>query len=67
MEREILFKAKSQIVFGDYSLNQGWCSKGVIKVSSYCSRLFDVGFGPDDAKKCEVIGNVFDDLEGLSK
>ena len=55
----------SQIVFGEYSLNLGWCTKGIKTLHEYNRRLFNVGFGTSEAGECEVIGNIFDNLELL--
>lgn len=55
----------SQIVFGEYSLNLGWCTKGIKTLHEYNRRLFNVGFGTSEAGKCEVIGNIFDNPEPL--
>lgn len=55
----------SQIVFGEYSLNLGWCAKGIKTLHEYNHRLFNVGFGALEAGKCEVIGNIFDNPEPL--
>lgn len=53
----------SQVVFADYSLNLGWCVKGIKTLHEYNHRLFNVGFEKNTASKCEVIGNVFDNPE----
>lgn len=53
----------SQIVFADYSLNLGWCAKGIKTLHEYNHRLFNVGFEKNKASKCEVIGNIFDNPE----
>ncbi|MGN0352407.1 MAG: YopX family protein [Roseburia sp.] len=55
----------SQIVFGEYSLNLGWCAKGIKTLHEYNRRLFNVGFGTSEAGKCEVVGNIFDNPELL--
>lgn len=55
----------SQIVFGEYSLNLGWCAKGIKTLHEYSRRLFNVGFGTSEAGKCEAIGNIFDNPELL--
>lgn len=55
----------SQIVFADYSLNLGWCAKGIKTLHEYNHRLFNVGFEKNKASKCEVIGNIFDNPELL--
>ena len=51
----------SKIVWADYSLNMGWCIEDVKSLTRTSSRLFSVGFDVDDTKKCEVIGNIFDE------
>lgn len=55
----------SQIVFGEYSLNLGWCTKGIKTLHEYNRRLFNVGFGTSEAGKCEVIGSAIDNPELL--
>lgn len=56
-----------RIVWADYSLNEGWCSGGIRSLIKYDKRVFNTGFGKSDARKCEVIGNVFDNPELLEK
>lgn len=53
----------SKIVFGEYSLCLGWCQEGLKSLNKYARRLFDVGFSSNDAAKCLVVGNVFDNPE----
>lgn len=56
-----------KIIWADYGLNEGWCSKGIKSLIKYDKRVFNTGFGKTDARKCEVIGNIFDNpdlLEG---
>lgn len=55
----------SQIVFSDHSLNLGWCVKGIKTLHEYNRRLFEVGFGKNNANKCVVIGNIFDNPDLL--
>ena len=55
----------SQIVFGEYSLNLGWCAKGIKTLHEYNRRLFNVGFGTSEAGECEVIGSAIDNQELL--
>lgn len=55
----------SKIVWADYSLNMGWCIEDVKSLAITSSRLFSVGFDVNDTKKCEVIGNIFDNAELL--
>ena len=57
----------SQIVFVEYSLNLGWCTKGIKTLHKYNRILFNVGFGTLEAGKCEVIGNIFDNPELLEQ
>ena len=54
-----------QIIWSDYGLNEGWCSKGIKSLMKYDKRVFNTGFGKSDARKCEVIGNIFDNPELL--
>lgn len=54
-----------QIIWADYGLNEGWCSKGIKSLIKYDKRVFDTGFGKSDARKCEVIGNIFDNADLL--
>ena len=55
----------AQILWADYGLNDGWCSKGIKSLIEYDKRLFEIGFGKSDARDCEVIGNKFDNPELL--
>ena len=57
----------SQIIFGEYSLNLGWCAIGIKTLHEYNRRLFNVGFGTSEAEKCEVIGNKFDNPDLISQ
>ena len=54
-----------QIIWADYGLNEGWCSKGIKSLIKYDKRVFNTGFGKSDARKCEVIGNIFDNANLL--
>lgn len=55
----------SKIVWADYSLNMGWCIEDIKSLTEYSGRLFKVGFDVNDAEKCEVIGNIFDNTDLL--
>lgn len=55
----------SRIVFGEYSLNLGWCAEGLRSLCKYDIRVFNVGFSHWDAAQCEIIGNIFDNPELL--
>ena len=56
----------SKIVFTEeYSLSLGWCTEGIKSLLKYDKRVFSVGFKERDAKKSEVIGNIFDNPELL--
>lgn len=55
----------SKIVWADHSLNMGWCIEDVKSLTEYSNRLFKIGFDVNDTEKCEVIGNIFDNLELL--
>lgn len=55
----------SKIIWADYSLNMGWCIEDIKSLTEYSGRLFKVGFDVNDAEKCEVIGNIFDNKELL--
>lgn len=56
----------SKIVFTeDYSLSLGWCTEGIKSLLKHDKRVFSVGFKERDAKKSEVIGNIFDNPELL--
>ena len=53
----------SKIVWADHSLNMGWCIEDIKILTEYSGRLFKVGFDVNDAEKCEVIGNIFDNKD----
>ena len=53
------------IIWADYGLNEGWCSQGIKSLMKYDKRVFNTGFGKSDARKCEVIGNTFDNTDLL--
>ena len=55
----------AKIVFGEHSLNLGWCEEGIKSLNKYDNRLFNVGFDANDANKCVVVGNIFDNPELL--
>ena len=55
----------AKIVFGEHSLNLGWCEEGIKSLEKYNQRLFKVGFGRNDANRCMVVGNIFDNPELL--
>ncbi len=55
----------SQVVFGEYSLNPGWCIKGIKTLHEFNHSLVTVGFRSSKAAKCDVIGNIFDNPELL--
>ena len=54
-----------QILWGDYGLNDGWCSKGIKNLMGIDNAVYETGFGKFDARYCEVIGNIFDNPELL--